>query len=138
MRIVVFHNIATDDVGRSEAWLGYRPGHPLVPVYVLERLEVEQSPSAVAEMIYHLLNVGDDPQFGIPHPDAVAYRTAKNRSLSVGDVVLVGDEWWACASMGFERIEAPRWLAVGVGKHGTTPLESRRWSPPLPLNITVE
>lgn len=36
-----------------------------------------------------------------------AYRAAGNRSLSVGDVVLVGEGLWFCASLGWDFIDQP-------------------------------
>jgi hypothetical protein len=36
------------------------------------------------------------PEFGTPDPRAVAYRKCGHRSLSVGDVVMIGDMALAC------------------------------------------
>jgi hypothetical protein len=37
---------------------------------------------------------------------AEAYRAAGNRSLSVGDVLRIGDTWLACASAGWVELES--------------------------------
>lgn len=39
-------------------------------------------------------------------PWAREYRADRNRSLSVGDVVVLGETAWACASAGWDRISS--------------------------------
>ena len=48
-------------------------------------------------------------QLNIPSPHhswAIAYRRAGQRSLSVGDVVVIGETAWACASSGWDLLTA--------------------------------
>lgn len=63
----------------------------------------------VAEQAFFLFNVGDDPDFtnGQPDPRAVAYRKAGHRSLSVGDMVLVGETAVACGRFGWDIVALP-------------------------------
>lgn len=59
-------------------------------------------PVAVLEKVFEQLNVGGDL---VPAEEwTVAYRAAGNRSLSVGDVVVVGESAFACASVGWEPL----------------------------------
>ena len=55
--------------------------------------------TSILNGIYHELNV-DSPSAAW----AAAYRAGRNRSLSVGDVVTVGEVAFAVASFGFDRI----------------------------------
>ncbi len=78
--------------------------------------------ASIAAGAFEIFNVGDDPAFGEPDPRAVEYRKRGNRSLSVGDVVQVGDVWLACASAGWDVIEAPEWVVMDT--HGSGPIDS--------------
>lgn len=119
--VTVYHNIATDDVGRLVAMMdGYQVGHPLVPVaqFKADALEgVLGTAALVLEAVYRELNIGE--QGSVAH----AYRARGNRSLSVGDVVRIGENRFACASFGWKQIEEPTWFALGVRRHGTTSRE---------------
>lgn len=54
------------------------------------------------EQVFEQLNIGGDL---VPATDwTLRYRNARNRSLSVGDVVVLGEMAYAVADMGFERI----------------------------------
>ena len=159
MRVIVWHNIATDLMGGWEGYDGYRPGHPLVPVctWTTDTTDHQQ----LLEDVYRLLNVGDDPAFGTPDPIALRYRRSRNRSLSVGDVVCLitndnthnttdhatddttdvptddilqndtegaGEDdvsWYACARLGWTRVNRPEWFAIGANRPGTTSLAYR-------------
>lgn len=125
--VTVWHNLATDNVGRSVSMMeGYKAGHPLVPVsqYAGEAAKTDETLLSEA---WHRFNVGDDPSFGTPCPIAVEYRTRRNRSLSVGDVVQIRDDqgtrWYACASFSWDAIEPPKWFARRASTFGTTPLD---------------
>lgn len=120
--VVIWHNIGTDYQGRNVGFSdGYRPGHPLVPVYQYECTTAGE-PEDVANDAFRVFNVGDDPAFGKPDPGAQRYRALGNRSLSKGDVVQVGQTWLACASRGWDRVSAPEWIARSAQTHGTAPL----------------
>lgn len=133
MKITVFHNVSTDNVGRLLGMLdGYQPGHALVPVAEYEdrssKVEPMEAAHDAANEAYRLFNVGDDPTFGTPSVLAVDYRKRGNRSLSVGDVihVLIRDHysvWLACASVGWDHIEEPAFFALECSRHGTASVE---------------
>ncbi|MFL0579644.1 hypothetical protein [Dietzia sp. 179-F 9C3 NHS] len=88
---------------------GYRTGHPLRHCFQLPLTADEQAMSReqLAERMFHLFNVGDDPAYGTPDERAIAYRLACNRSLSVGDVVEIDGTFLAVASCGFDVIAPP-------------------------------
>ena len=60
----------------------------------------------VLEHIFEQLNVGGE--FVPAEPWCVEYREAGNCSLSVDDVVILGDKPWHCARFGWEPLE-PDW-----------------------------
>jgi hypothetical protein len=56
---------------------------------------------ACLELVFEQLNIDDPDQ-----PWALKYRLARHRSLSVGDVVVIGETAWACASSGWDLLTA--------------------------------
>lgn len=113
MRIRIFHN-----TNREAMLSGYTAGQSVVEVYAYEDTNAASTDDAL-EAAFERFNVGHDPQFGTPHPDALSYRKRLNRSLSVGDVLACDSNFYACASMGWQPIPAPR--VVNLTQHGTTP-----------------
>jgi hypothetical protein len=80
---------------------GWKPGQPLVRVFTTTVEYAQPKPaSQIAEFMFAYFNA--DAGQGCALTDE--YRARKLRSLSVGDVVQVGDEWLACASMGFTEV----------------------------------
>jgi hypothetical protein len=57
--------------------------------------------TAALELIFEQLNIE-----GPEHPWAIAYRQVGHRSLSVGDVAVIGEAAFACASAGWTPISA--------------------------------
>jgi hypothetical protein len=53
------------------------------------------------ETVFDQLNIDDPDQ-----PWAICYRQAGHRSLSVGDVVVIGETAWACAPSGWDLLTA--------------------------------
>jgi hypothetical protein len=109
IQVRVLHNTTRDGLGRLVGYVdGYQPDHTLEEVYTYPA-PVDSDPMKVAEVAFFLFNVGDDPDFtnGEPHPTAIDYRTHQLRSVSVGDVIVVGTEALACGAYGWERIELP-------------------------------
>lgn len=102
--IRILHNVATDDAGRLTGLLdGYRHGDTLVEVFAY-MTDTKGEAIALADEAFHLFNIGDDAHFGRPDNRALIYRREGNRSLSVGDVVIVGDEAFACAPSGWRHL----------------------------------
>ena len=123
MLIQVFHNSRRDEVGRATAMRGgYQAGDPLTHVFDLELTEAEAADINWPDRVYTLLNIGDDPAYGTPDDRAVAYRLPRNRSLSVGDVLVVDGAAQAVASFDFESVRVDPAQLVNALHHGTTPI----------------
>jgi hypothetical protein len=111
MRVTVFLNETKDDCGRSLGYFGYQTDHVLrlaqsaTVAEIMGGSTIDWDDQRVLDRVFHLFNVGDDPDFGTPSPVAVSYRTRRNRSLSVGDVVMLDGRSYACAESGWEPIE---------------------------------
>jgi hypothetical protein len=125
--VTIWHNLGTDSDGQGLGMLyGFRDGDVLAPVatYDCDDVATESAALDVAEEAFHVFNVGDDPDFGIPDGRAVSYRGACNRSLSVGDVVQVGDIWLAVEGVGFRRLTViPTGITWDTKRvFGTTPI----------------
>lgn len=112
MQVHIFHNVTRDGFGRPIGILdGYQPGHDLAEVFAYDTDRTD--PYAEAQNAFFLFNVGDDPSFGEPKPLALDYRAKGLRSLSVGDVVVVGDVALACASFGWDAVQPPFSVVAG-------------------------
>ncbi|WP_137725844.1 hypothetical protein [Prescottella subtropica] len=111
----ILHNTAVDTEGRSMVFFhGYRDQHPMAVVFRAE-LPSELSTEKALAVLFDEFNIGETSQA------AVAYRQVHGlRSLSVGDVVGIGGNWWACASRGWDRLEKQPLIAL----HATP----RTWS----------
>lgn len=72
-------------------------------------LDIDDTDRAL-ETVFHELNIDAPTQ-----PWAREYRADRNRSLSVGDVVVVGETAWACASAGWNQISISALQAAIVG-----------------------
>lgn len=121
--IKAYHNVAQDESGRPLGMLdGYAPGHPVVLVFQAIAPE-GVGDLAACENVFRLLNVGEDPEFGEPDPAAIAYRARGNRSLSVGDLVSVGDRFYQCGRFGWTQLDADP-VVVDQQDYGTTPLRA--------------
>lgn len=118
----IFLNVAKDEHGYSPGFMGYKPGQAMLKVFTLEvpALDIDNA----LNKAFHLLNVGDDPDMmgGLPDPQAVAYRAARNRSLSVGDVLVADGVAFAVASFGFDRVTLDPADVVAEASYGATPL----------------
>lgn len=118
--VTIFHH----NNPRDARVFGYEQAGPATVTRVFEYSTEHTDPIAAAEEAFRLFNVGDDPDFGTPDPRAIAYRRPRNRSLSVGDVVMLrtGDSevFLACESIGWVVISEPDVEDMTV--HGTTPL----------------
>jgi hypothetical protein len=115
--IRIFHNAARDDEGRNLGFFGHKPEQPMVLVFAYTRSL--PSDDHALEDAYREFNIGEGPL-------ARDYRERKLRSLSVGDVVAIGDRYYACADAGWERLSVPIVLAAPeqrVDLYGSTPLD---------------
>jgi hypothetical protein len=96
-------------------FMGYRPGQALSRAAAFEMplydRGVGRGVVSLLDLVFEQLNV-DDPDAAW----AVDYRNRGHRSLSVGDVVVVGEQAWACEPAGWKpvAVEASQvWYDVG-------------------------
>ena len=68
---------------------------------------VHTATAAALEHVFEQLNV-DDPATAW----AQCYRLARHRSLSVGDVVVIGETAWAVAAIGWSPVSADEFAAA--------------------------
>jgi len=83
-------------------WLqGWKPYAPGQTVYLAFKYhEADADPRVILNAAFERFNVGTDDI-------ARRYREGGNRSLSVGDLVVIDGEAWACASAGWDQVPAP-------------------------------
>ncbi|HEY2261236.1 MAG TPA: hypothetical protein VGI96_01275 [Streptosporangiaceae bacterium] len=118
--VSLWHNIATDAHDRPAGMLdGYQPGHPMVRVFTYQADPAGQSPEAIAEQAFAI---------GNGHPADTAgqelsrrYYQRQLRSLSVGDVVTIGEAPLAVARAGWTRLRGAL-TEARAHQHGTHPL----------------
>ena len=126
MRVTVYHNVARGPDDRHINFDGYQPGQPLVPVfaYDVELLDGGMPELLlIAERAFEAFNADPDLLTGRTRDLATRYRARSLRSLSIGDVLRLGDTALACDPVGFR--EVPGELnEVRVSEHGTHPISS--------------
>lgn len=107
MNVTIYLNTSTDEHGRSLGRMdGYQPTHTLTKAYQMVADPFGTTDLDVLRVVFDVFNVGDDPDFfNPPSPHAIEYRKAGNRSLSVGDVVVLDGRAYACARFGWDTIE---------------------------------
>ena len=118
--VTIWHNVAHDGEGRHSAMLdGYRPGDPMVRVFTYQADPAGRSPEAVAEEAFAICN--GHP--GNAHGEELSrrYYQRELRSVSKGDVVVVGEVALAVASIGWTPVSG-RLDEVRTREHGTSPL----------------
>jgi hypothetical protein len=126
MHVTVYHNVARDEAGHHLGFDGYQPGQPLVPVFTYNAELLDGAlPELrlVAEKAFEAFNLPPDLLNGRQRELAARYRARSLRSVSVGDVLRLGDMALACDPVGFR--EVPGELnEVRVSEHGTHPIPS--------------
>jgi hypothetical protein len=125
--VSIWHNVARDQAGRHTAPLdGFTPGDPMVRVFTYQTLPCGRPPEAIAEDAFALAN-------GHPRDPGSAelsrrYYEQRLRSLSVGDVVAVGEVGLAAGRVGWTLVRGGL-NEVRTSEHGTHPLPSRSRTP---------
>jgi hypothetical protein len=115
MKVRVFHNVQRDEDGRRAGFDGYQADHGVNLVFEYDWPESDTD--TALNRAFYLFNVGENDV-------ATAYRARRLRSLSVGDVVAVGDAWFACDRAGWSPVNPPQ--VVNRPEPGSTPYVAER------------
>ena len=103
--VKVYHNV-------ESRFMPYTAGDKLVETIVFQSpLPACGSMQRLLEIVWHQLNV-DEPKAQW----AIEYRRRRNRSLSVGDVVAIGEQAWAVGPTSWDAISVVAgqvWHVVG-------------------------
>lgn len=124
MHVTVYHNVARGPDNRHINFDGYQPGQPLVPVFVYDVDLLDggmEELLLIAETAFEALNADPDRLPARTRELATRYRARSLRSLSVGDVLRLGDTALACDPVGFRQVPAEL-NEVRVSEHGTHPI----------------
>ena len=101
---------------------GYKPAHPLVRVFEAEIPDdYADDPKLFAEAMFEIGNAPLDYLTGWKLDLAAEYRCRQLRSVSVGDIVAVGETPLVCAGTGWELLTDPV-NEVRQGTDGSIPL----------------
>ena len=88
---------------------GYRPGDPIEAVYRYEHGTTQHRTLAdlrkLAEQAFRMFN--GQPQDTWEHAHTARYYAARNRSLSVGDVLVIGETALSCEVLGWDPTTIP-------------------------------
>jgi hypothetical protein len=118
--VTIWHNVAHDGEGRHSAMLdGYQPGDPMVRVFTYQAHPAGRTPEEIADEAFDTFN--DHPRDPDGADLACAYYGRRLRSLSVGDVVVVGEVGLAVGRVGWAPV-CGGLNEVRVDEHGTRPL----------------
>ncbi|UVK59879.1 hypothetical protein SEA_ALEEMILY_139 [Gordonia phage Aleemily] len=93
--VAIYHN-------HDSRFSAYREGHTLERVF--EYADSGDDVDRVCNHAYHMFNAPEEFLTTDEGLLAVAYRERGLRSLSVGDVVVVGETAWACEPLGWKRV----------------------------------
>jgi hypothetical protein len=117
--ITIWHNVALDGQGHHTGMLdGYLPGDPVVRVFTYQA-DPAGSPEEIAEEAFAICN--DHPPDAHGEDLARRYYERELRSLSVGDVVAVGEAGLAVGRTGWTLIRGGL-NEVRTSVHGTRPM----------------
>jgi hypothetical protein len=118
--VTIWHNAARDGEGRPTGMLdGYRPGNPVVRVFAYQANPAGRAPEQIAEEAFAICN--GHPRDADGADLARRYYERELRSLSVGDVVAVGEAGLAVGRVGWILVRGDL-NEVRTGEHGTRPL----------------
>jgi hypothetical protein len=119
--VTIFHNVARDHEGRHTAMLaGYQPGDPMVRVFTYQADPAGRSPEEIAEEAFAICN--GHPRDAGGQELARRYYQRRLRSLSVGDVVAIGEVALAVGRpAGWDPVRGGM-AEVRTDEHGTHPL----------------
>jgi hypothetical protein len=121
--VTIWHNVTLDGQGHHTGMLkGYQPGDPVVRVFTYQAAPAG-SPEETAEEAFAICN--GHPRDARGEDLARRYYQRELRSLSVGDIVTVGEAPLAVGRpAGWEPVRGGL-TEVCTDEHGTHPLSSR-------------
>jgi hypothetical protein len=121
LTVKIWHNVRTDGEGRHPAFCdGYAPGDPLVCVFTYQTAPRGRTLQQIADHAYAVFN-------GHPFDDegerlVGQYYGRRLRSVSVGDVVSIGEAALAVARPSGWAPVRGTFTEVRTDEHGTHPL----------------
>jgi hypothetical protein len=125
VKVSVFHNVETVMIGgelHHVGFDGYQPGHALVRVFEAEvPAGLAGDPQRVADLMFEIGNAPLEYLSGRELEMAERYRFRGLRSLSVGDLVAVGEIAFACGRRGWDLVTGTV-NVTGTGEPGSLPL----------------
>jgi hypothetical protein len=117
--VTIWHNVTLDGQGHHTGMLeGYQPGNPVVRVFTYQTAPAG-SPEETAEEAFAICN--GHPRDARGEDLARRYYQRELRSLSVGDVVAVGEARLAVGRVGWTLVLGGL-NEVRVSGHGTRPV----------------
>ena len=120
LTVSIWHNVTRDSEGRHTGFGGFTPGDQMVKVFTYDTPAEGRSPADIAEDAFAAFN--DAPRSDQAAALARQYRQRRLRSLSVGDMVVVGETALTVAPAGFASLRGT-FTPVRVHEHGTHPIE---------------
>jgi len=118
--VTIWHNVAYDAQGRHIAMLdGYQPGDPMVRVFTYQADPAGRTAEQIADEAFEAFN--DHPRDPDGADLACAYYGRRLRSMSVGDLVSVGEAPLVCERAGWAPLRGGI-TEARIDEHGTRPL----------------
>jgi hypothetical protein len=124
--ITIWHNVARDVHGRHTGFAGFTPGDEMVKVFSYETESSGRTAEQIAEHAFTLTNDAPDGQEAIEL--ARQYRARQLRSVSVGDLVVVGEIPLTVERAGWAPLRGAI-TEVSTDEHGSHPLPPEAVSP---------
>jgi len=123
--VSIWHNVTRDSEGRPTGYFGFNPGDSMVRVFTYQAPADGRPAEAVAEEAFEAFNADPELLTGRQLELAIRYRNRALRSLSRGDLVVVGEVALACERAGWAPVRGGI-TEVRAGEHGTHPLPAGR------------
>jgi hypothetical protein len=97
--VTIWHNVNRDSNRMPTGFMrGYHPGDDMCPVFTFAWADDKD----VLDYCFHVFNAPEEYLEKEDRKLAERYRANRLRSLSVGDVVQVGDRFWTCRAIGWD------------------------------------
>lgn len=97
---------------------GWNAEHGGEPDSLYQAISFDSPPPSCGSMKRLLDIIWEQLNIDVPQTNwAIEYRRRRNRSLSVGDVVVLGEQAWACESVGWRPVSVALsqvWHVIGI------------------------